>query len=138
EPSDGLDPSAVEELWSTLLEQVAAREGGGIVLSTHRLDEVERLCDRIVVLRRGALVLEGELDEMRSRWRRLVVRLEGAPDPAATEGLREVQIRNGVIEAVTSSWDGSLPKGLAARGELVEARPMGLREIYLTAVGHDR
>jgi len=138
EPSDGLDPGAIEDLWSTLLDDVAGREGSGVVLCTHRLDEVERLCDRIVVMQSGSLALEGELDELRSRWRRLIVRFDGQQAPATIDGMRSLKSRNGLLEAVTSSWDGSLPHGLIGLGELVEALPMSLRDIYLTAVGHDR
>ncbi len=145
EPSEGLDPSAVEDLWGILMRRVGAPEGAGVVLSTHRLDEVERVCDRVVVMDRGRLVLEGEIDELRSRWRRVTVRARGseaAADPevltGAIPGRVAVRDRAGLVEATTSAWDPGLPERLAPDAEIVEVREMGMREIYLEAVGHER
>lgn len=57
EPSDGLDPGATEDLQEFLKDR---RESGcGVLLTSHRLEEVERVCDRIVLLSQGRAIKEG-------------------------------------------------------------------------------
>lgn len=57
EPTTGLDPQARRVVWRTLRE--LRRQGKTLVLTTHYLDEAERLCDRVVLLDRGRIVLVG-------------------------------------------------------------------------------
>jgi ABC-2 type transport system ATP-binding protein len=63
EPLAGLDPSAAFTLKQLLRERTAA--GAGVFVSTHQLDVAERLCDRVVMLRRGRIVASGTLAELR-------------------------------------------------------------------------
>lgn len=63
EPFSGLDPSAVDDMVALLREFTAA--GAPVLFSSHQLDLVERLCDRIVILSRGRVVADGEADELR-------------------------------------------------------------------------
>ncbi len=62
EPLIGIDPKGVHELKEMLTE--ARQEGKSILISTHMLDTAERLCDRIIILRKGAIVAEGSLEEL--------------------------------------------------------------------------
>ena len=63
EPLGGLDPRGARVL-KDLLRERAAR-GLGVIVSTHLLEVAERLCDRVVILRRGAKLAEGSLAELR-------------------------------------------------------------------------
>lgn len=65
EPTTGLDVEARQELWQ-LIRQFKAM-GVTVLLTSHLLDEVERLCQRIGILRQGQLLAEGTLEELRSR-----------------------------------------------------------------------
>jgi ABC-2 type transport system ATP-binding protein len=65
EPFAGLDPSAVDTL-SDVLREVAAL-GRAILFSSHQLDLVERLCDRIVIVEKGGVLASGTLAELRAR-----------------------------------------------------------------------
>ncbi|MDW3215795.1 MAG: ABC transporter ATP-binding protein [Ilumatobacteraceae bacterium] len=65
EPSAGLDPSGVVEI-RELLGELGA-QGRTIVVSSHMLTEIERVCDRVAVLSNGELVFQGDLDELRRR-----------------------------------------------------------------------
>jgi len=72
EPFSGLDPPGVELLTAVLAEH--SRAGSVVLLSSHQLDLLERLCDRAAVLDAGRLVLAGPVDELRrrpggQRWR---------------------------------------------------------------------
>jgi ABC-2 type transport system ATP-binding protein len=61
EPTNGLDPRGRREIHDLLLE-LAEKDGVGILLCTHLLDDVERLCTRISIIDRGKTVLENDLD----------------------------------------------------------------------------
>lgn len=65
EPTTGLDIEARYEIWDLILR--LKRQGMTILLTTHLLDEAERLCQRIGILKGGRIVAEGSLDELRKR-----------------------------------------------------------------------
>lgn len=65
EPTTGLDPSSRRAVWGVILRAVSA--GATVILSTHYMEEAERLSDRIGVIAAGRLVAFGTLDELLSR-----------------------------------------------------------------------
>jgi len=65
EPLIGIDPQGARELKDMMVE--AKLNGCAILISTHMLDTAERLCDRIIILRRGEKVAEGTLHELHTR-----------------------------------------------------------------------
>src|SRR5438105_7116912 len=62
EPTTGLDPAGMRDM-RQLVRQLAA-DGITILLSSHLLAEVEELCNRVAIIRRGAVIYEGRLDEL--------------------------------------------------------------------------
>jgi ABC-2 type transport system ATP-binding protein len=64
EPTEGLDPHGRTAIWETL-EQLNATLGTTIVLTTHYMEEADRLCDRIAIVDRGRIVVEGTPAELR-------------------------------------------------------------------------
>jgi ABC-2 type transport system ATP-binding protein len=63
EPFAGLDPEAVDSMSDALRERAAA--GVPVVFSSHQLDLVERLCDRVAIIQKGHLIACGTVDELR-------------------------------------------------------------------------
>lgn len=63
EPTVGLDPVARETVWRHI-QQLRTNYGMTIFLTTHYMDEAERLCGRVAIMRRGAIVVEGTLGEL--------------------------------------------------------------------------
>jgi ABC-2 type transport system ATP-binding protein len=86
EPSDGLDPEGIHEIRQTIL-RLHRELGMTIFLSSHLLNEVEQICTRIAVLKRGRKLFEGRLAEAKSRQN--LVRLRTDDFPAATAQLRQ-------------------------------------------------
>jgi len=118
EPFAGLDPSVVDDLSKTL--RTEARRGRAILFSSHQLDLVERLCDRVVILEKGRVLAAGTLDELRGRLpRRLRVKVDA---PSGWEcGLAGVR---------TESEDGEglvldLGPGADAQAVLAAAQAVG-------------
>ncbi len=66
EPFSGLDPVNAMMLMDTLLE--LRSQGKAVLFSTHRMDQVEKLCDNIALIHRGKLVLSGSMGEIKSRY----------------------------------------------------------------------
>ena len=66
EPTVGLDPVAREAVWEHIL-QLRARYGTTILLTSHYMDEVQQLCGRVAILRRGRAVAVGTLPELAAR-----------------------------------------------------------------------
>ncbi len=62
EPHNGLDPIAVEEVGTALRRRAA--QGAAVLVSSHLVDELDRLCDRVVVIDGGRVVLTGPVDEL--------------------------------------------------------------------------
>jgi ABC-2 type transport system ATP-binding protein len=139
EPSSGLDPVNVSLLEQTLLELKS--KGRTILFSTHRMEQVEKLCDAICLVDEGRAVLEGTMRAVKSRYARNRVVVEYAgdasflTDPSITElresaGRAEFKLRDG--------GDGQALLHAAVRHaqifkfELVEP---SLEEIFIRTVG---
>jgi ABC-2 type transport system ATP-binding protein len=135
EPTNGLDPAGIKELRSLLRH--LADEGTTILLSSHQLSEVERICDRVAVVDHGRLVAVGSLEELGGT--RPLVRVEVAPaDASAAVGIlrpfRPQHLGDGVFRVEADSG-GAVNRTLADRGiyaEAVSAVRPGLEELFLS------
>jgi ABC-2 type transport system ATP-binding protein len=85
EPLSGLDPLAMDVMREVMLE--LRRSGTTIVLSSHQMDTVERLCDRVALINRGEKVLEGAVSEVKARYGRNTVALAFDGDGSFIESL---------------------------------------------------
>ena len=129
EPTNALDPTMRDQL----LEQVAQAKGRGqaVLFSSHVLGEVERVCDRVLILQRGRLVHEQSMSLLQE-GRLVQARFRGpAPEAPTLAGL-SVRLREG--DRLTVEFSGDLPELLAwlSRQPLEELRmePLGLNAIY--------
>jgi ABC-2 type transport system ATP-binding protein len=87
EPATGLDPAGMRDM--RLLVRRLAGEGMTVLLSSHLLDEVEEICNRVAVVRSGRIVYQGLLDDLRATAAG-AVRLRTTDDERAFALLREV------------------------------------------------
>ena len=83
EPFSGLDPVAVDVMSQVLRDRADA--GVPVLFSSHQLDLVERLCDRVGIIKEGSMVAIGSIDELRSRGG-LRWQVEGPPADAGWPG----------------------------------------------------
>jgi len=131
EPTANLDPTARAEVLKLVLE---AREAGRtVIFSSHVLSEVEETCDRVVILRKGRLVHEQSIEQMR-RSHRITARLAGAWNaiPAELEAHATLVSRHDghvVLESGDSlapllGWLATLPL------HEVQIEPVGLGGVY--------
>lgn len=80
EPFSGLDPLGVDTMAQVL--QRCCADGVAVLFSSHQLELVERLCDRVTIIRSGHVIASGTLEQLRAARgeHQLQVRVEGAPD----------------------------------------------------------
>ncbi|MBM7811656.1 ABC-2 type transport system ATP-binding protein [Saccharothrix algeriensis] len=143
EPFSGLDPVAVDVM-STVLREKAAT-GVPVVFSSHQLDLVERLCDRVGIVRSGSLVASGTVDELRAGGAvRLVVDAPGARAgwADALPGTRVVAAEGTrvVLELAPGADDQAVLHAALATGpvrEFSRQRP-SLAELFRSVVTEER
>jgi ABC-2 type transport system ATP-binding protein len=111
EPTTGLDPEARAELWREI-ERLAGEEELTILLTTHYLEEADRLASELVIVDRGRIVAQGGPDELKSELRGDTVQVELA-DSANGNAAAAVSRVPGVSELVV---DGRLLRARAADG----------------------
>jgi ABC-2 type transport system ATP-binding protein len=141
EPFSGLDPVVREDLIHGVLER--AGEGQwSVFLSSHDLDEVERLVDDVAFLDGGRIVLTESLAALQQRFRRVEVTTAGAP-PAMTTPSSWIGVATAgrVVRFVETAY--SEPASIAViesrvPGGRVDVRPMTLREIFVALARHTR
>ena len=98
EPFSGLDPIAMSHMSGLLAELAAA--GATVLFSSHQLDLVEDLCEDVVIIDHGRVVLAGELDELRAAVpeRYVAIRYRGAaPDWSAFAAVELVEAKDGEV-----------------------------------------
>jgi ABC-2 type transport system ATP-binding protein len=139
EPFSGLDPVNATLLQDTLLELRGA--GKAILFSTHRMDQVEKLCDSICLMNHGAAVLAGNMREVKSRFERdrVVIEFEGDASFLNHPVVAEAKNYNGHAELRLKPQADAQPLLRAAiavarvnKFELVEP---SLEEIFIQTVG---
>jgi ABC-2 type transport system ATP-binding protein len=136
EPTSGLDP-LMEQVFRQCIQE-AKRAGQTVFLSSHILSEVEALCDRVAILRRGELLEIGTLAELRHLAALSVeATFEGAPpDVHAVPGVSAVEIEGQRLRCQVTGSIEPLLRVLATAGvrELLSARP-SLEELFLSHYG---
>ncbi len=125
EPTTGLDPEARAELWREI-ERLAGDEKMTILLTTHYLEEADRLASRLVIVDRGRVVAEGSPEELKSELRGDTVQIE-LVEVANADATTAVQRVAGISEL---SLDGRLMRarvddGAAAIPALITALEQG-------------
>jgi ABC-2 type transport system ATP-binding protein len=138
EPTDGLDPVQREDML-TLIRRIGHEFGMSILLSSHLLDEVEKVCDSAVILAEGRVAVAGSLDDLRmgvGGWTvevetgtdELVRALQRAGATASADGLR-VTVEE--IETPDVVRDVLADLGLAL--VRLERRRLSLEDVFLEA-----
>lgn len=139
EPSSGLDPVVRREMLEAIVRTVAD-EGRTVFFSSHLLDEIERVSDRVAMMAGGRVVLEGRLDEILESHHRLTLRF-AAPlaKPPVLAGALHISGKGVEWTAVCNGQRGELEAAAASLGaRVVEEDSPSLDEIFLARVGGGR
>ena len=143
EPTDGIDPVGRKEIRDVLLEE--QRSGVTVFINSHLLGEVEQLCDRVAIMRRGHLLVSGtvaELTHIKPSW--LVgfdlspadLRWEACHLESARPGLWRVHLDSPGPDGLDRFLAEAQGRGLRLRH--LEAERATLEDLYLALATHDR
>ena len=129
EPTNALDPTMRDLLLAQLTQ--LRQSGRTVLFSSHVLSEVEAICDRVAILRRGTLVHEQKVDMSRAAQQVRVTFGDGVDAMPALTGLSEL-VREG--SCLRFTWTGPLAElmgWLATRSVTqLHIEPLGLAEVY--------
>ena len=98
EPFSGLDPVNTELLKELVIDM--KNQGKAVVLSTHQMNQVEELCDRILMIDNGRTILYGNLAEIKSKYRSNSVILDFEGELGQVVGVTEKRAHKGYVELV--------------------------------------
>jgi len=132
EPSEGLDP-LMQHAFYGILEDVRSA-GRTVFFSSHVLSEVERLCDRVAIIRAGRLMaLHSVVELLAHRRRRVTLRWRGAaPDPATLPGLEPLSVDGERIIGTLSGEVGPFVRAIASPSLAdLTIEPASLEEAFL-------
>ena len=148
EPTTGLDPEARAELWHEI-ERLAGKDEMTILLTTHYLDEADRLASQLAIVDRGRVVVEGSPEELKSALRGDTVQVElvdsSNGDAAAAlrrlQGISELSVDGRLLRARVENGAAAIPSlittleqgGLHVASASI-ARP-SLDDVYLRYAG---
>lgn len=139
EPFSGLDPVNATLLQDTLIELKKA--GKAILFSTHRMDQVEKMCDAITLIHRGNVVLAGGIREVKSRYERdrVVINFEGDRSFLQHEAIASFKEYSGQAEITLKPHADAqaLLRTAAERATIYRFELMepSLEEIFIRTVG---
>jgi ABC-2 type transport system ATP-binding protein len=139
EPTEGLDP-LMQHAFYAILDDLR-RAGRTVFFSSHVLSEVERLCDRVAIIRAGELMAVHEVGELLARRRRKVtLRWRGAaPDPTTLPGLADVHVDGSRITAnLTGEVSGFVRSIASPNLEDLTIEPASLEEAFLEYYAPDQ
>jgi ABC-2 type transport system ATP-binding protein len=135
EPSSGLDPVVRRDILTAIVRTVAD-EGRTVIFSSHLLDEIERLADRVAMIHHGRVVLNDRLDAIRDSFHRVTLRFatpfSTAPDfPGALD-----HQGHGTLWTYTchGDLDGLTAAAKSLKAEIVENTPLSLDDIFVSTV----
>ena len=141
EPFAGLDPVNTELLKDMFLD--LKRQAKAVILSAHQMNQVEELCDRILMVNQGRAVLYGDLKEIKARYRSNAVYVNVGGELGDVPGVSRQLSHRDYTELVLA--DGTNPRqvleylvGLGVAVNRFEVATPSLNEIFLKEAGKDR
>lgn len=137
EPVDGLDPVMRKKVWNLILQDVAERETT-VLVSSHNLRELEDVCDHVGILHNGKIVVERELDNMKSDIHKLQIAFSGDIPEDLLSGMDVLhQTQNGsvLLIIVRGDRDTLLSKLQKANPVIMDILPLTLEEIFIYELG---
>jgi len=138
DPFSGLDPVNTELLKGMLVD--LRGQGKAVVLSTHQMNQVEELCDRILMVDKGRAVLYGNLAEIKERYRNNAILVDFKGDPGEIPGVAEKRPGRDYVELVLDgkTTPQQVLETLVKRGVIInrfEIATTPLNEIFLEVAG---
>jgi ABC-2 type transport system ATP-binding protein len=140
EPFSGLDPVNTQLLKDMIRE--LKNRGKTIIMSTHLMNDIEELCDRLLMINKGRAVLYGSVAEVKSKYRNNAVLIETKGDLTGIEGVTGITPHNGALELKLdeNTTPQMVLERLVKKGIVInrfELSMPSLTEIFIKVVGDE-
>ncbi|HWQ77712.1 MAG TPA: ABC transporter ATP-binding protein [Anaerovoracaceae bacterium] len=136
EPIDGLDPIIRKLVWKYIVEDVAEREMT-VLVSSHNLRELEGICDSIGILSKGKMMIERDLDELKSDIHKIQVAFKNpAPDPYQGLNVLHKESRGTVDLLIIRNRKDMVENTINQSHPVIfDMLPLSLEEIFIYELG---
>lgn len=136
EPIDGLDPIIRKLVWKYVVEDVAEREMT-VLVSSHNLREMEGICDSIGILNHGKMMIERDLDELKSDIHKIQVAFRTPQEnPYAGLNVLHKEVRGSVDLLIVRNRRDLVEQVIGAKDPVVfDLLPLSLEEIFIYELG---
>ncbi len=137
EPTSGMDPPGIQEM-RALIRSLADNDGVTIVLASHQLQEVQRVCDRVAIFNKGKVVTEGRVSDLTAAGERLRLSVTPLARALAVLGDRASLDGDAVLASVPRAEGPAVIKALVEGGvDVEEARWIGadLEDVFMNQTG---
>ncbi|QIB25932.1 ABC transporter ATP-binding protein [Caloranaerobacter azorensis] len=137
EPIDGLDPLMRKKVWNLIVEDVAERETT-VLISSHNLKELENICDHVGIMHKGKMLIESNLDELKSDVHKIQIAYKNDFPTNLDKGLKILYkekrgsiyllIVKGNREKIVSTFNKYNPI-------ILDILPLSLEEVFIYELG---
>jgi len=137
EPTTGLDPQARRNFWGLI--EIVLQRGKTVVLTTHYMEEAQRLCDNIVIVDKGRIIARGEPAALvRQHLPAVIARLPAHAWPGDVPMPANSELRNGFIEMLADEEHALLDQleGSGANLADLKIEAPNLEDLFLKLTGH--
>jgi ABC-2 type transport system ATP-binding protein len=135
EPSSGLDPVVRRDILGAIFRNVA-QEGRTVLFSSHLLEEVELVADRIAMVHAGKLMVHASLQRIKTEHHRVLLRGNGQMTPPRLPGQLSAEQKDAVWKVVCYAPEEELRSGAQASGyEVVSIERPSLDDIFVARAG---
>lgn len=136
EPIDGLDPIIRKLVWKFIVEDVAEREMT-VLVSSHNLREMEGICDSIGILNKGKMMIERDLDELKSDIHKIQVAFSEKPEsPYGDLNVLHYETRGSVDLLIVRNRRNTVDEIIRQYNPLLfDILPLSLEEIFIYELG---
>ena len=133
EPVDGLDPVMRRQVWSLILDDVAAR-GTTVLVSSHNLRELEDICDHVGIMRHGRMLVERSLADMQGSTVKLQMVGQAPQELTVLHRTSSGRLNTYIIRGSMAQVQAAVERENPAYFDIL---PLSLEEIFIYEVGRE-
>jgi ABC-2 type transport system ATP-binding protein len=137
EPTSGMDPPGIQEM-RALIRSLADHDGVTVILASHQLQEVQRVCDRVAIFNKGKVITEGRVSDLTASGERLRLSVTPLAKAMSVLGDRATLEGDALVAALPRSEAAAAIKALVEGGvDIEEARWIGadLEDVFMSETG---
>lgn len=140
EPTSGLDPFIKSETLNLLVQDVAQR-GTGMLISSHDISQLEQVCDRVLFMEEGEILLDEDMEDLKSKYLKIQMAFEDQMPEEFRKETSPLSIKqNGRVYEIVIDMDYDIFKSICEKYKIIlmEKINMTLEEIFIHKMGKFR